>query len=153
MSLAHASDAAFSRGEAPDVLPDLVAALMDGGRAVPRDEALGLLRRQLGRIQGKVQRAFEAHELSGLAAARWLAALTDGLVSAIHAYTIATVPTGPETSRAEPRFALIATGGYGRGVLAPYSDIDLLFLSDAPLGQQGRRAVEFMLYLLGDLGL
>ncbi len=155
MRLAHAPDAAGSpAAESPEVLPDLVAALLPGGRPIPRDEALGQLRRQLGRIQGKVQRAFEAHELSGLAAARWLAALTDGLVGAIHAYTIAMVPSGPEGgTKAEPSFALIATGGYGRGVLAPYSDIDLLFLSDQPGGPQGRRAVEFMLYLLWDLGL
>jgi [protein-PII] uridylyltransferase len=140
-------------GERPDVLPDLLVALLEGGRPVARDVALGLLRRQLGRVQGRVQRGFEAHELSGLGAARWLAALTDGIVGAIHAYTLAAVaPPGPET-RAEPAFALIATGGYGRGVLAPYSDIDLLFLSAAPLGPQGRRAVEFMLYLLWDLGL
>lgn len=152
--LTHAPDAAGSpAGEAPEVLPDLIAALLDNGQPVARDVALGQLRRQLGRIQGKVQRAFETHELSGLAAARWLAALTDGVIGAIHAYTLAMVPTGPATPKAEPRFALIATGGYGRGVLAPYSDIDLLFLSDAPLGPQGRRQVEFMLYLLWDLGL
>ncbi|HEV7265537.1 MAG TPA: [protein-PII] uridylyltransferase [Falsiroseomonas sp.] len=154
MYLAHAPDAAGSpSGEPPEVLPDLIAALLDGGRPVARDEALSQLRRQLGRIQGKVQRAFEAHELSGLAAARWLAALTDGLVGAIHGYTLAMVPPGAGEVKAEPSFALIATGGYGRGVLAPYSDIDLLFLSDAPLGPQGRRAVEFLLYLLWDLGL
>ncbi len=155
-SLAHAPDAAGSPSgaawaDAPHVLPDLLAALLPEGQPVPRDEALGHLRRQLGRIQGKVQRAFEAHELSGLAAARWLAALTDGLVAAIQAYTVAMVPTAP--GRAEPAFGLIATGGYGRGVLAPYSDIDLLFASDTPLGPGGRRQVEFMLYLLWDLGL
>jgi len=153
IALAHAPDAAGSpSGENPEVLPDLIASLLEGGQPIARDAALAQLRRQLGRIQGKVQRAFEAHELSGLAAARWLAALTDGVVGAIHAYTLAMVPSGQDP-KAEPDFALIATGGYGRGVLAPYSDIDLLFLSDAPLGPQGRRAVEFMLYLLWDLGL
>ncbi len=139
--------------EPPEVLPDLIAGLVGGGRPVARDVALGLLRRQLGRIQGRVQRAFEAHDLSGLGAARWLAALTDGIVAAIHTYTLAASLAEETPTPGEPTFALIATGGYGRGVLAPYSDIDLLFLSDAPLGPQGRRAVEFLLYLLWDLGL
>ena len=71
-------------------------------------------------------------------AARWLAALTDGVVGAIHTYTLAMVPPAQDP-KAEPDFALIATGGYGRGVLAPYSDIDLLFLSDAPLGPHETR--------------
>jgi [protein-PII] uridylyltransferase len=135
--------------DAPEVLADLIAELLPDGVPIPRDAALGRLRRQLGRIQGRVQRAFEDRQLSGLASARWLAALTDGITGAIYAYTGAQVPPDP----AEPSFALVATGGYGRGVLAPFSDIDLLFLSDAPLGPQGRRAVEFMLYLLWDLGL
>ena len=54
---------------------------------------------------------------------------------------------------AEPPFALVATGGYGRGVLAPFSDIDLLFLTDAAPGPRAQRLVEFILYLLWDLGL
>ena len=147
----HPATASPPPPDPPEVLPDLVAALLPDGTPVPRDIALGLLRRQLGRIQGRVQRAFEAHELDGLPAARWLAALTDGVIAAIHDYAQAAVPSAP--GLAEPPFALIATGGYGRGVLAPYSDIDLLFLSDAPLGPRGRRVVEFMLYLLWDLGL
>ncbi len=87
-SLGHLPHAAATDlpavAEPPEVLPDLIAGLLPGGQPAPRDVALGLLRRQLGRIQGRVQRAFEAHELSGLAAARWLGALTDGLVRAIH---------------------------------------------------------------------
>ncbi|WP_419898550.1 [protein-PII] uridylyltransferase [Roseomonas sp. USHLN139] len=141
----------------PDVVLDLIP---QPGAPVARDVALMLLRRQLGRIQSRVQEAFEAHALSGLTAARMLGELTDGLIFAIHAYTLAEV--APEKAEAgadglagtaEPSFVLAATGGYGRGVLAPYSDIDLLFLSDRPLGPRGRRAVEFMLYLLWDLGL
>ncbi|HYZ33550.1 MAG TPA: [protein-PII] uridylyltransferase [Crenalkalicoccus sp.] len=120
---------------------------------MPREQALDLLRRQLGRIQARVQDGFELRNLSGLAAARWLAALMDGLVGAIHAYALAMTPPRDAAEQAEPPFALAATGGYGRGVLAPYSDIDLLFLADQPPGPRARRAVEFVLYLLWDLGL
>jgi [protein-PII] uridylyltransferase len=133
--------------EPPIVVPDLVAALTEG--PMPREQALDLLRGQLGRIQARVQDAFEAHQLSGLAAARWLAALMDGLVQALHAYALAMVPP----REAEPPFALVATGGYGRGVLAPHSDIDLLFLTRGEAGPRAQRLVEFLLYLLWDLGL
>ncbi|MBV1795979.1 [protein-PII] uridylyltransferase [Siccirubricoccus sp. G192] len=140
--------------EAPTVIPDLIAELT--GRTGPparRDVALDLLRRHLGRIQGTVQEAFEAHQLSGLAAARWLAALTDGVMVAIHAYALAMVPPRNPAEAAEAPFALVATGGYGRGVLAPYSDIDLLFLTEEAAGPRIQRAVEFVLYMLWDLGL
>lgn len=137
--------------DVPFVVPDLIADLTTG--PMVRDQGLDLLRRQLGRIQGRVQDAFETHELSGLGAARWLAALMDGLVQAIHAYAVAMVPPRSPAEAAEPPFALVATGGYGRGVLAPYSDIDLLFLTDASAGPRTQRMVEFVLYLLWDLGL
>lgn len=48
--------------------------------------------------------------------------------------------------------ALVATGGYGRGELAPFSDIDLLFLMPAT-GPAPTAVVEYMLYVLWDLGL
>ena len=141
--------AAPALGEPPVVLASLVDDLMPGGRPVAREAAVTLLRRHLGRVQNRVQQAFEAHELSGLAAARWLAALTDTVMVGIHAYTEAMLPPAP----GEKPWALVATGGYGRGVLAPFSDIDLLFLTDAGMGSRGRQSVEFMLYLLWDLGL
>jgi len=46
--------------------------------------------------------------------------------------------------------AVVATGGYGRAELFPYSDLDLLFLYDTA---QSSPVVEFMLYILWDLGL
>ena len=148
--------------EPASVIPDLIAELVQGGNLptggpVRREVALDLLRRHLGRIQGRVQVAFEAHQLSGLASARWLAVLSDGVMQAIHAYALCMVPAtagaGGLREAEEAPFALVATGGYGRGVLAPYSDIDLLFLTDAPAGPRAQRIVKFVLYMLWDLGL
>ena len=48
---------------------------------------------------------------------------------------------------------MVATGGYGRGELAPLRDIDLLFLRPYKQTPRGEQIVEFMLYLLWDLGL
>ena len=142
----------------PAALPPLLAELLgppgEGGTGpIARDAALALLRRHLGRIQGGVQVAFEAHELSGLAAARWLANFLDGVTTSIYQYALAMNPPRGAAEEREAPFALVATGGYGRGVLAPYSDIDLLFLSEANAGSRAQRSVEFILYMLWDLGL
>lgn len=48
--------------------------------------------------------------------------------------------------------ALIAVGGYGAGRLAPFSDIDLLFLSPGKPTKWNEQCVEFMLRLLWDSG-
>src|SRR6187397_448202 len=50
------------------------------------------------------------------------------------------------------RMAVVATGGYGRGLLAPGSDIDLLFLLPYKQTAWGESVAEYMLYLLWDLG-
>jgi [protein-PII] uridylyltransferase len=44
----------------------------------------------------------------------------------------------------------IAVGGYGRGTLAPGSDIDLLFLMSGKGRERASRVVEFLLYALWD---
>jgi [protein-PII] uridylyltransferase len=49
--------------------------------------------------------------------------------------------------------AVVALGGYGRGELAPYSDLDILFLYPNHRALQTRRLVEQMLRLLWDAGL
>ena len=47
---------------------------------------------------------------------------------------------------------MVAVGGYGRGAMAPYSDIDLLFLRGAKADAGVEAAIQVMLYTLWDLG-
>src|SRR5271154_1921828 len=49
--------------------------------------------------------------------------------------------------------AVVATGGYGRGLLAPGSDIDLLFLLPYKQTAWGEQVAEALLYCLWDMGL
>ncbi len=49
--------------------------------------------------------------------------------------------------------ALFAVGGFGRGELFPYSDVDLLALSAAPLHGPASRALESFFACLWDIGL
>ncbi|MFC3230000.1 [protein-PII] uridylyltransferase [Marinibaculum pumilum] len=51
------------------------------------------------------------------------------------------------------KLSILAVGGYGRGELAPQSDIDLLFLFPYKQTSWGEQVAEFMLYSLWDLGL
>ena len=48
--------------------------------------------------------------------------------------------------------ALSAVGGYGRGTLAPGSDIDLLFILPYKQTPWGEQVTEYILYMLWDLG-
>src|SRR5947208_12680872 len=49
--------------------------------------------------------------------------------------------------------AVIAVGGYGRGALFPYSDVDILILHDAELAAAHSAQIESLIGQLWDLGL
>jgi [protein-PII] uridylyltransferase len=51
------------------------------------------------------------------------------------------------------RMAVVATGGYGRGLMAPESDIDLLFVLPYKQTAWGEQVAEAILYCLWDMGL
>ena len=51
------------------------------------------------------------------------------------------------------RMAVLAVGGYGRAEMAPFSDVDLLFLTPYKITAWAESVVESMLYILWDLKL
>jgi [protein-PII] uridylyltransferase len=142
---------------AASVLAETLASLAAEPGGTTREAALGAFRRHLARIQHQVQEAFENEQITGLQAARMLGALTDGLVAALYQHAMHAAQQSPKPLAPKPLapgpLAVVATGGYGRGVLAPFSDIDLLFLTPAEPAPPLLSLVEYMLYFLWDLGL
>jgi [protein-PII] uridylyltransferase len=129
-------------------LADALAQLTDEAGHAPRDAVLGVFRRHLARIQHSIQDAFEHDQYSGVRAARALACLVDGLVEVLYGHA-----TSEGVLGRPDRLSIIATGGYGRRVLAPFSDVDLLFLTQKEPDPHTLQVVEYMLYFLWDLGL
>ncbi len=77
--------------------------------------------------------------------------LTDQILRILFDFTVRYIypVTNPTSSE---RLGLVAVGGYGRGELAPYSDVDILFLLPYKQTPWGEQVVEYMLYILWDLG-
>jgi len=100
----------------------------------------------------EVRRRFEE---DGLAARDVLHAdtyLADQLIRTVYEFAVGRVYPAANPTTGE-QISVVATGGYGRGELAPYSDIDLMFLLPYKLTAHSEQVVEFILYLLWDLGL
>jgi [protein-PII] uridylyltransferase len=88
----------------------------------------------------------------GLTCARALCRDMDQVVRTIYDAVVEHLYAASNTSLGE-RVALVATGGYGRGTLAPGSDVDLLFLLPYKQTAWSESVVEAMLYVLWDLKL
>ena len=120
-----------------------------------RAAVLARLKDALDTGRREIRRRFQAGG-SGALTARANCFLVDRLIQVIHTHVIHThVATAvhPQANLAEDgRTALIALGGYGRGELAPESDVDLLFLHPHRMTPHHERVIEAMLYLLWDLG-
>lgn len=88
----------------------------------------------------------------GVTVARLYSAAADEMLTALWDFTAGVLYPAPNPTEAE-RLSLIAVGGYGRGVLAPFSDLDLLFLRPWKSSPRTEQVIEFMLYVLWDLGV
>jgi len=118
-----------------------------GDDAAFRLAAVDLFRGALEQGRAEARRILEDGG-KGRACAERLSDLEDQLIRALH--EMARRFVHPEVS-ISAKLAIIAVGGYGRGLLAPGSDIDLLFLSpDAP-DVGNKKIIETILYVLWDL--
>jgi len=150
----HDRRAITRRRALEEALAGLVEDLPTGGEP-PRAAVLALLREALAAGRAEIRRRFEAPgplRNDGPAVLAATSFLMDQLIRVLfdfadrHAYPAA----NPSTAE---RLGVVATGGYGRGELAPLSDLDLLFLRPYKQTPRGEQIVEFMLYLLWDMGL
>ena len=99
-----------------------------------------------------IQAAFEAAPFDARPTTRAYSYLTDHLVG--ETLYVATTYLHPLPNPTESeRLSLIAVGGYGRGEMAPQSDVDLLFLTPYKITPWAESMIESMLYILWDLKL
>ena len=135
--------------------PALLARLADLARAHGSDSAalrkaaVEAFRSALEEGREKARQWLEA-DGGGLDCASQLSHLEDEIIRAIYDYVTNHVYPAGNRSSAE-RICIAAVGGYGRGTLAPGSDIDLLFLLPYKQTPWGESVVEAILYILWDL--
>src|SRR6187200_3209476 len=88
----------------------------------------------------------------GRRSAERLCFMMDAVIRVLFEFVIRHLYPSENPTESE-RMAIVATGGYGRGLLAPGSDIDLLFLLPYKQTAWGESVAEAILYCLWDLGL
>jgi [protein-PII] uridylyltransferase len=126
-------------------------ALAETAPEPPRTKVVELLRQALQAGRAEVQRRFD-QGAGGSAVVRGLSFLMDQLIRVLYDFVGSHVYPLPNPTAGE-HLAVVAVGGYGRGELAPYSDIDLLFLLPYKQTPHTEQVVEYILYTLWDLGL
>ncbi len=130
----------------------LTTAALDhiGDQAAQRKAALDVLKAALFRGRMIAKERLE-NGAGGIETARLLSGVTDEVITALWDFTTIHMFRARNPTEGE-RLALMAVGGYGRGTLAPFSDIDLLFVRPYKQTAHAESVIEFMLYALWDLG-
>ncbi len=120
--------------------------------ALPLQEPLAMRNQVSGLIKDCLNAVREIAEQQllkdgqGTKCAEHLSRTEDFIIQHVVAFASSKVFPGPIS----PGLSVVAVGGYGRGTLAPGSDIDLLFLLTGRSSERASRIVEFLLYALWD---
>ncbi|MBN8807950.1 MAG: [protein-PII] uridylyltransferase [Sphingomonas sp.] len=131
---------------------ETLAALADSDRARLRKLATAELKAALDAGRAEIERRLIAYPSRGLEIANSQAFLIDQILRLLYDFTTHRLYPLSNPTAAE-RLTLIAVGGYGRGEMAPYSDVDIAFLTPWKETPWHEQVVETMLYALWDLGL
>lgn len=117
-----------------------------------RGRVLEQLQAALAQGRAEIDRRLQLHPSQGYRAATEQAFLIDQIVRLIYDYVTIHVYPAANRSSSE-RIAVLAVGGYGRGEMAPHSDVDIAFVTPFKRSSWTEQVVEAILYLLWDLGL
>ena len=126
-------------------IADRLAALRPGKKL--NSEAAAFLRDALRSGRDEIARRLAQEPGRGRAAAQATAFLYDQLVRLSYDFVRERVIGAP----LDEGFALVALGGTGRGEMAPYSDLDLMFLTAKPPSAEAERTAAATLHLLWEL--
>ncbi|SEK64888.1 UTP--GlnB (protein PII) uridylyltransferase, GlnD [Roseovarius nanhaiticus] len=114
--------------------------------------AVEVLGAEMRRGRAAIAEALAQTPLRARAATRAYSWLTDCLVLTAHRLAVEVMHPLPTPTESQ-RLSVLAVGGYGRGEMAPESDVDLLFLTPYKITGWAESVIESMLYILWDLRL
>ncbi|MEH6758371.1 MAG: [protein-PII] uridylyltransferase [Parasphingorhabdus sp.] len=135
-----------------DLAETIVALITEHGMVKARPKILPLLQKALADGRAEISKRLLEKPSAGHEAAAAQSFLIDQLVRLIHDIAVKhQYPVGNPSSG--ERIAVMAVGGYGRGEMAPHSDVDIAFLTPFKQTSWTEQAIEAMLYWLWDLGL
>ena len=140
--------AIIDRRALADAIAECAAA--DGDKARPA--IVELLRDALAQGRREIARRLLERPSHGAECAEAQAFLIDQLVRVIHDHVVGHVYRASNRSTGE-RIAVVAVGGYGRGEMAPHSDVDIAFLTPTKPTSWCEQVIEAMLYFFWDLSL
>ena len=134
------------------VLADRIAELSAARGDAARPEIVEALRAGLNAGREEIARRLTRHPSHGTECAQGQAFLVDQLIRVIHDHVVTRVYRASNRSTGE-RIAVMAVGGYGRGEMAPHSDVDIAFVTPIKPTSWCEQVIEAILYFLWDLGL